>query len=165
MKKAGATLALVGGLIAVGITLSFYGSYVTVKDLTQVDGNIGDGESLEITIELDPIINEIGVYAVQTMDINKGDISIQILDPSGSQIISKTIEMESFQEQFDISDKGNFRLVIENSGDSTEVIGAIGHLPDSSGNLISITGFFLLVVGLLGIVGLGIYVVKNRKRS
>jgi len=165
MKKAGATLALVGGLIAVGITLSFYGSYVTVKDLTQVDGNIDNGESLETIAELDPTISEVGVYVIQIMNFNEGDISIQIFDPSGSQIIAKTIEAESFEEQFDIAIKGNFQLVIKNSGDSTDVVGAIGHLPDTTKFSIGITGFFLLVVGLLGIAGLGIYVVKNRKKT
>ena len=164
MQKASAMLALVGGLIALGIILSFYGSQVIIEDLAQVDGNIGNGESLETIAELDPTVSEVGVYAVQSRDFNEGDISIQIFDPFGSQIISKTVETESFEEQFDISAKGNFLLVIENSGDSTDVVGVIGHLPDTTKFSIGITGFFLLIVGLLGIAGLGIYVVKNRKR-
>jgi hypothetical protein len=165
MKKTGTILVLVGGLLTAGIILSFYGSQVITEDLVQVDGSISNGESLETVAELDPEINNVGVYVVQTMNFNQGDISVKIFDPSGSQIISKTVEIESFEEQFDISTKGDFRLIIENAGDSTEVIGVIGHLPDTAKFSIGVTGFYLLVVGLFGMVGLGIYVAKNRRKN
>lgn len=165
MKKTGTILVLVGGLVAVGMILSLYGSQVITEDLIQVDGNIGNGESIEAIVELDPAINDVGVYVVQTMNFNQGDISVQIFDPSGSQIISKTVEIESHEEQFDISSKGSFRLIIENAGDNTEIIGVIGHLPDTAKFSIGVIGFYLLLVGFFGMVGLGINVVINRRKN
>jgi len=151
--------------VTAGIILSFYGSQVITEDFIQVDGNIGNGESIEVITELDPAINDVGVYVVQTMNFNQGDISVKIFDPSGTQMISKTVEIESFEEQFDISSKGSFRLIIENAGDNTDVIGVIGHLPDTAKVAIGYTGFFLLVVGFFGMVVLGIYVVINRRKN
>ncbi len=165
MQKSAALLALVGGLIAVGIALSFYGSMIITEDLTQGVQNIGEGGSFEIRAELDPSISSEGVFVVQVMQFQEGSVSARITDPFGSQIVSKTIDSESYEEQFDVTSKGTFTLTVENSGEFTDVVGVIGHLPDTSKFSVGITGFYLLIVGLIGMGIVGIYVVKNRRRN
>lgn len=165
MQKAATMLAVVGGLIAAGIALSFYGSMIIVEDLTQSVDNIGEGETLEISVELDSETNDEGFYVVQTMQFKEGMISASVVDEFGSQIISKVIESESFQEQFEISSSGTYTLIIENSGEHSDVVGAIGHIPDSVKVSIGITGSYLLIVGLIGMGVVGIYAVKNRRRD
>ena len=165
MQKAATMLAVVGGLIAAGIALSFFGSMIIVEDLTQDVGNIGEGSTLEISTELDPKINDEGFYVVQTMQFSEGMISARVIDPFGSQMISKIIETESYQEQFEISAEGTYTLIIENSGEHSDVVGAIGHVPDSTKVSIGITGSYLLIAGLIGMGVVGIYLVKNRRRN
>ena len=165
MQKSATLLALVGGLIAVGIALSFYGSMIITEDLVQGVENIGEGGSFEITAELDPSISTEGVFVVQVMQFQENVVSARITDPFGSQIITKTIDSESYEEQFDITTKGAFTLIVENSGEFTDVVGVIGHLPDTAKFSVGITGFYLLIIGLIGMGVVGIYVVKNRRRS
>ena len=165
MQKAATMLAIVGGLIAAGIALSFYGSMIIVEDLTQSVDNIGEGSTLEISSELDPEVNDEGFYVVQTMKFQEGMISARVVDPFGSQIVSKVIDSESYQEQFEITSSGTFTLIIENSGEFSDVVGAIGHVPDSTKVSVGITGTFLLIIGLVGMGVVGIYAVKNRRRD
>lgn len=165
MQKSATMLAVVGGLIAAGIALSFYGSMIITEDLSQAVENIGEGTIIEITAELDPVVNNEGVYVVQTMEFREGMISVRVVDPFGSEIISKIVETESLEEQFEITTSGTFTLIIENAGEHTDVVGVIGHVPDTAKFSIGITGFYLLVVGLIGMGVVGIYVVKNRRRT
>ncbi|KAF6242011.1 hypothetical protein C6988_10500, partial [Nitrosopumilus sp. b1] len=99
MQKSATMLAVVGGLIAAGITLSFYGSMIITEDLTQAVENIGEGGTMEISADLDPSINNEGVYVIQVMEFSEGMVSVSIVDPLGSQIISKSVEVESLEEQ------------------------------------------------------------------
>ena len=91
-------------------------------------------------------------------------ISARVVDPFGSQIVSKVIDSESYQEQFEITSSGTFTLIIENSGEFSDVVGAIGHVPDAT-KVVRITGTFLLIIGLVGMGVVGIYAVKNRRRD
>ena len=102
---------------------------------------------------------------MQTMQFQEGMISARVVDPFGSQIVSKVIDSESYQEQFEITSSGTFTLIIENSGEFSDVVGAIGHVPDSTKVSIGITGTFLLIAGLIGMGVVGIYAVKNRRRN
>lgn len=165
MQKAATMLAVVGGLIAAGIALSFFGSMIIVEDLVQQTENIGGGSTLEITAELDPEINDEGFYVVQAMQFSEGMISARVIDPFGGQIISKTVESGSYQEQFEIKSGGTFTLIIENAGENSDIIGAIGHVPDSGKVSVGIAGSYLLIAGLIGMVVVGIYAVKNRRKS
>ena len=79
--------------------------------------------------------------------------------------MSLPIDRESFEERFEISSKGTYQLVVENSGlEELQVVGVIGHMPDKSTISVGITGFYLLIVGLIGIVGVGIYAIRKRNR-
>lgn len=165
MQKSATMLAVVGGLIAAGIALSFYGSMIITEDLTQAVENIGEGGTIEISADLDPSINNEGVYVVQVMEFSEGMVSVSIIDPLGSQIISKSVDVESLEEQFEITTAGTYSMIIENSGEYTDVVGVIGHVPDTAKFSVGISGFYLLVAGLIGMGVVGIFVIKNRKKN
>ena len=112
------------------------------------------------------MISESGVYVVQTTNFQENVINVKIFDPIGSQIISKTIESESFEDRFEILSSGEYRIIIENTGsEDTAIFLAIGHLPDTSKLSVGITGFYILVVGMIGIAGLVILTIKNRRKN
>jgi len=159
-------LLFVGGLIASGIILSFYGAQLTTQNLTVKEENLASMSSLEVIAELDPIIGETGVYGIILDSFEDGKISVSVLDPDGTLILSNTIEKESTEERFEIISKGSYKLIIENSGSiETQIVAGIGHMPDSLTISVGITGFYILIVGLIGIVGVGIYSVRNRKKT
>ena len=166
MQKSVVYLAVVGGLLATGIILSFYGAQLTVQDLTADEGIIQQGETLEIIAELDPSISETGVFVIQILDFNDYEITAKIFDPMGYEMISKSIEKNSIEERFEITSKGKYQLMVENSSpENIQITGVIGHMPDKGTLSVGITGFYILLVGLVGIVGVGIYVIRTKRKE
>jgi hypothetical protein len=166
MQKASIFLLVVGILIVVGIALSFYGSQIVTEGLETSETDLEAGSILEISAKLDPSISDKGVFVVQIMEFKSSTIDARLFDSYDSQIVSKTIEKESHEEQFDITAAGQYKLIIENKGiEKYHVIGVLGHLPDKSKFAVGLTGFYILLVGLVGIVGVGVYAIKNRKKS
>ncbi len=165
MQKPIVFLVIVGALLAAGVILSFYGAQLTTQDLTVKEENILSGDSLEISTELDPLKNSNGVFVIQILEDKENALTAKISDPLGFEILSLPIDRESLEEQFEISSKGTYQLVVENSGlEDLQIVVAIGHMPDKSTISVGITGFYLLIVGLIGIVGVGIYAIKKRNR-
>ncbi len=166
MERSGLFLLIVGVLIIVGMALSFYGSQIITEDLVTEQSDLISGEIFETFADLDPMISESGVYVVQTTNFQENVINVKIFDPIGNQIISKTIESESFEDRFEILSSGEYRIIIENTGsEDTAIFLAIGHLPDTSKLSVGITGFYILVVGMIGIAGLVILTIKNRRKN
>ena len=166
MERSGLFLLIVGVLIIVGMALSFYGSQIITEDLVTEQSDLISGEIFETFADLDPMISESGVYVVQTTNFQENVINVKIFDPIGSQIISKTVESESFEDRFKILSSGEYRIIIENTGsEDTAIFLAIGHLPDTSKLSVGITGFYILVVGMIGIAGLVILTIKNRRKN
>jgi len=166
MQKSIIFLFIVGALIPIGIALSYYSSQVIISNVVTNQANIIPGDSFELNAELSPSVTKIGLYFVQAMSFEENSIHAKIFDPFGNQIVSKTLESEKFEEQFDITTSGTYRLVVENSGvDETMIIGVISHMP--SGNIISLSyaALYILIVGMIGIIGLGIFVIKNRRKN
>jgi len=165
MQKAMVFMVIVGSIMAVGMAMSFYGSQIIIQDLVSEQDEVIPGNSLEITVELDSSVSKTGVYVVQTMNFKENSISAKIFDPFGTQIISKSIESDSFEDRFEISSKGKYQLVIENFGEGeTTIVGVLGHMPDKSKLSLGISGFYLLIVGLTGMAGVGIYAFKKRQK-
>lgn len=165
MQKPTLYLVIVGGLLATGVFLSFYGAQLSTQDLLVKEENVLPGESLEISAELDPSKSTTGVFVIQILEDKESSLTAKISDPLGFEILSLQIDRESFEERFEISDKGNYQLVVKNSGlEELQIVGAFGYMPDSSTISVGITGFYLLIVGLIGIVGVGIYAIRNRNR-
>jgi len=159
-------LLVVGSLIAAGIILSFYGSQLTTQNIIVKEENILPDSALEVSVELDPSVGETGVYAVLLENFEEDAISVSVFDPLGSQIISKIAEKESTEERFEITSGGKYILEIKNSGlEESKVFVGLGYMPDAVTLSIGIIGFYLLIAGLIGIVGIGIYSIRNRQKN
>ena len=159
-------LLLVGALIAAGIILSFYGSQLTTQNIIVKEENLLPDSAVEVSVELDPSVGETGVFAVLLENFEEGTISVSVFDPLGSQIISKIAEKESIEERFEITSGGKYKLEIQNSGlEESKVIVGLGYMPDAVTLSIGIIAFILLIVGLIGIVGIGIYSIRNRQKN
>ena len=165
MQKSGIFLVIVGGIVVLGIALSFYGSQMITEGFTQNTAKVAQGSSIDVESILDPAIEDTGVYVVQLMNFQQDAISVNLFDPLGTIIDSSNIEKESYEKQFEIQTQGNYRLSVENSGSETEIIIAIGHLPSSDKLVIGYTGFYILIVGLIGIVIMGIVTIKNKRKK
>ena len=159
-------LLIVGSLIGVGIILSFYGAQLATQNLTVKEENLGSDSSMEVMVELDPSIGETGVYGILLAKFEENVISVSVFDPLGAQILSKTVDKESTEERFKIGSSGSYKIVIENSGlEETKIVAGVGYMPDSNTLSVGIAGFYILVVGLIGIVGIGVYTIRNRRKE
>lgn len=166
MEKPLIFLLIVGVILGAGIALSFYGAQLTTQNLVVKDESIVPGSSVEVTVELDPEIIETGVYALLFDDFKENSISISVYDPLGSEIVSSIAEKESSEERFEIVSSGVYKLKVENIGnEETYIVTGLGYMPEAGTLSVGITGFYLVIVGLVGIVGVGFYAVKNRRKN
>lgn len=166
MEKSVVFLVIVGGLLATGIILSFYGAQLTTQNLIVNEGIVGLGESFEIQAELDPTKSETGVFVIQILDFTDNEITAKISDPLDYEILSKSFDKDSIEERFEIASKGTYKLIIENSSsEDIQIMAVIGYMPDKGTLSVGIIGFFILIVGLVGIVGVGIYVIRTKRKE
>ena len=166
MAKAGKFLVAVGILIGIGAALLFLGSQAITSDIIIQEGQIDGKQKIEIQAELDPAINSEGVFVVQTMEGVEVSLQVSILDPSKHKIKSSSILTNSFEDFFYITASGTHTLVIETMDDNpVNVVGGIGHVPDASAYSISLIGFAMLLIGMIGVIVIGIIMVKQKKRE
>jgi hypothetical protein len=159
-------LVIVGIMIAIGAMLLIYGSQTITGDLVIEEGKINSLTQLEIKAELDPEINTQGVYAVQTIEGKEYDISAIVLDPSNVKIRDVSINRNSFEDNFEIDDAGTYTLIISTSeSEEIPLVGGIGHVPDSTGVTISIAGFLVIVLGMIGVAVIGFMIIRQRKNK
>ena len=165
MQKSGVLFVIVGGIVGLGIILSFYGNQIIFEGLTKGDGQVKSGENLSIPAEFNNIQTQNGIYAIQVIDFKKG-ITAKIVDPFDKEIESQIINQEVFEGQFKIVESGTYKLVIENSDEKEiQVFGVIGPEPDAGKKSLGFISLYILVIGLVGMVIVTIYVIKNRKKS
>ena len=166
MQKPVVMMAVIGVLIAAGIVLSFYGSQVITEGLSQKEEMVMAGSSFEISSDIDMDTTRLGVFVVQVQNFKEGAIHAKVFDPLGAELVSTTVDRESFEKRFDVATSGTYRLLVENTGqDQTQIIAVIGPMPDPEKLSFGITGFYILILGLIGIVGVGIYAVRNRRKK
>ena len=159
-------LVIVGALIAIGAMLLIYGSQTITGDLVIEEGKISELVQLEIMAELDPNINTQGVYAVQTIEGKEYDISATVIDPSEIKIRDVSINRNSFEDNFEIDVAGTYTLIISTAEpEEIPLVGGIGHVPDSTGITISIAGFFIIIIGMIGVGGIGFMIIRQRKNK
>ncbi len=164
MQKIGTLFVIVGGIICAGVVLSFYGNQVIFEDLIKGEGQIKVGESLTIPVELDNKETQIGIYAIQIID-SKG-VRVKILDPLDIEIESQSINEDDFEGQFKIITSGTYKLVIENTNEKeVKIFGVIGPEPDAGKKSLGFISLYVLIIGLIGMVIVPIYAIKNRKKS
>ena len=160
-------LFVIGGfLIVFGIGLSVYGSQLIIENLATEEKRLGMGTSMELSKELDPSIDENGVYVLQIADFKEGSsLQISVYDPLDQIVVSKSIERNPFQDNFTISTAGTYKLLIENTGEREhEVTAVLGYLPEGQSLTISIFGFIVIIIGLIGLGAGIIYFIKSRGR-
>ena len=159
-------LVIVGIMIAIGAMLLIYGSQTITGDLVIEEGKINSLTQLQIKAELDPEINTQGVYAVQTIEGKEYAISASVIDPSEIKIRDVSINRNSFEDNFEIDEVGTYTLIIT-TAESEEIplVGGIGHLPDSTGVTISIAGFIVIILGMLGVAIIGFMIIRQRKNK
>ena len=159
-------LIIVGILIAIGAMLLIFGSQTITGDLVIEEGRINESTQLSITTELDPDVNTQGVYAIQTIEGKEYDISAIVLEPSDSKIRDVSVNRNSFEDNFDIDDAGTYTLVISTSEtEDVGLVGGIGHVPDSTGVTISIAGFVVIIIGMIGVMVIGFMIIRQRKKK
>ena len=165
MQKSGILFVIVGSIVGVGIILSFYGNQVIFEDLIKGEGQVKFGENLIIPVELDNTETQTGIYAVQIINFKEG-ITAKILDPFDKEIESQLIDEEVFEGRFNIAVSGIYKLVIENTDEKEiKIFGVIGPEPDAGKKSLGFISLYILIIGLIGIVGVAIYAIKNRKKS
>jgi len=165
VQRQGILFMIVSSIVGVGIILSFYGNQVIFEDLIKGEGQVKFGENLIIPVELDNTETQTGIYAIQIINFKEG-ITAKILDPSDREIESQSINEEVFEGRFNITMSGIYKLVIENTDEKeVKIFGVIGPEPDAGKkSLVSISPW-ILIIGLIGVVGVAIYAIKNRKKS
>ena len=166
MAKATKFLVIIGALIGIGAALLFAGSQAITSDIIIQEGQIDGINKVEIAADLDPEINSEGVFVVQTMEGSEVSLSIKILDPQDKEIITNSVVTNSFEDYFDITEPGIHTLVIDTTNEmAVNVVGGICHVPDASAYSISMIGFALLLIGMLGVVIVGIILIRQRKKT
>lgn len=166
MQKAGIILVVSGALIVVGLILLAAGNQIILEGVFQGNGKINSNQDLTISGEFDSEESTIGVFAVQVMEFKDKTVSAKILDPFDNQIVSKNVDEETIEEEFDITDTGSYKLVIQtDSNEDIQVFGAIGPLPDAGKKSLSFISAYILIIGMVGLVGAGIYRIKSKKKS
>ena len=159
-------LVVVGVLIAIGAMLLIIGSQTITGDLVIKEGKINNLTQLEISTELDPDINTQGVYAIQTIEGKEYDITAFVTDSSNDKIRDVSVNRNSFEDNFDVENSGTYTLIISTSEtEEIGVVGGIGHVPDSTGVTISIAGFFVIILGMVGIMAVGFMMIRQRKKQ
>ncbi len=166
MQKSGIMLVSSAALIAIGLLLLVLGNQIILEGISQEDGKVSSSQSLTVSVDFDSQKTEMGIFAVQIMEFKDNTFSAKVLDPFDSEIIAQTINEETTEKEFDVLETGTYRLIIEStSNEEPMVFAAIGPLPDTNKQLLGFISLVVLVIGMIGLVAVGIYGVKNRRKS
>ena len=166
MQKSGIMLVSSAALIVIGLILGVLGNQIILEGISQGTGKVSSSQTLSISVEFDSEETAIGVFAVQIMEFKDNIFSAKVLDPFDNEIISQTINEETIEKEFDVLETGTYKLIIESiSNEEPIVFAAIGPLPDAGKKSLGFISIIILVSGMVGLVVVGIYGVKNRIRS
>ncbi|MBI1662292.1 MAG: hypothetical protein IS860_02120 [Nitrosopumilus sp.] len=166
MQKAGIILVVSGALIVIGLILLAVGNQVILEGVFQGNGKISSSQDLIISGDFNSDELSIGIFAVQVMEFKENTVLAKVLDPFDNEIASKNVDEETIEEEFDIVDAGEYKLIIQTeSSEEIQVFGAIGPLPDAGKKSLSFISAYILIIGMVGLIGSGIYRIKSRKKS
>ena len=165
MKKSYLILFIGGGLVAVGMILSYTGAsmisgQVTFKE-TIVNGTI------PATVEkvLDPAINSKGVFVLRVENSERSNLVATIFGPSGEQVVSKKIDDLKTEEYFDVNSKGVYTLEVRNGGNQVPLLFGLSHMPDRFVVLLNTLGQYMILSGFVVAVIAIVYAIKTRTKS
>ncbi len=163
MAKPRTILIVSGMLVIIGIGISFYQSQMEMDSINSQQQSLATKASMAVIKNLDPSKNKNGVYAVQISDFKNGDnVKVDIVDPTGTVVTASSIVKSPFQENFTISQSGNYTLQIQNTGQNeTQILGIIGYYPQGV-TVLDVLGVIVLIVGLGGLAVGMMYLIKRR---
>ena len=172
MLSAAAMLAIVGGLVAAGLALSFYGSSIIADGLEQGAGSVGGaagGAPVSVSAELggeEGGGGQRGVFVVQVMDPDAGaGVTARVSGPAGEELAFERVREDSHEGYFDVGGAGAYTLRVDGDGaGATEVLAVIGAVPGTEKFAVGFTGFYLTVAGLIGMGAVGVIAVRARSR-
>ena len=98
-------------------------------------------------------------------DFKGGIVTASIIDPFNTTIESEDVNQEVFEGLFEVTTSGNYKLLIENNGETENVFGVIGPEPDEGKRSLSNISMYILVIGLIGMAGMAVYLFINRRKS
>lgn len=166
MEKSGLILVISGALIVIGLILLSLVNQIVLEGVSQGNGFVNATQHLTIQGGFNTQETSVGVYAIQLMSFKENAFFARILDPDNNEIIYETISEETVENQFDITESGDYKLIIESVGnEESQVFGAVGPLPDAGKKSLGFISIYVLIVGMIGLIGAGIYEVKNRRKS
>ena len=165
MVKPKPIIIVSGLLVLIGIAITAYQAQTTAENLSNQQQTLAVGGQMVVTKDMDPAQNEDGVYSLQVTDFTSSDnVKANVVDPAGSTIITKTITKSPMQESFKVSSPGTYKLQIENQGQrEIQVLGIIGYYPKGI-ELIDVSGFIILVIGLSGLAIGMMFLIRNRTK-
>jgi len=153
-------------LIAIGLLLLVLGNQIILEGISQGDGKVSSSQSLTVSVDFDSQETSTGIFAVQIMEFKDNIFSVKVLDPLESEIIFQTINEETIEKEFDVLETGTYKLIIESTSNKEPMIfAAIGPLPDANKQLLGSISIIILVIGMIGLVVVGIYGIKYRRKS
>jgi len=166
VQKSGIMLVSSAALIIIGLILGVLGNQIILEGISQGTGKVSSSQTLSISVEFDSEETAIGVFAVQIMEFKDNIFSAKVLDPFDNEIISQTINEETIEKEFDVLETGTYILIIESTSNEEPIVfAAIGPLPDAGKKSLGFISMIILVSGMVGLVVVGIYGIKNRRRS
>jgi len=166
MQKSRIMLISSATLIVIGLILSVVGEQIILGGFSQGTEKVSSSQTLSISVEFDSQETLVGIFAVQIMEFKDNTFSAKVLDPFDNEIISQSIFKETTENKFDIFETGTYKLIIEsNSNEEPIVFATIGLFPDASKLSLRPISMIILVIGMVGLVIVGIYGIKNRRRS
>jgi len=153
-------------LIAIGMLLLVLGNQIILEGISQGDGKVSSSQSLTVSADFDSQETSVGIFAVQIMEFKGNTFSVQVLDPFESEIIFQTINAETIEKEFDVLETGTYKLIIESTSNEEPIVfAAIGPFPDTNKQLLGSISIIILVIGMIGLVVVGIYGIKYRRKS
>ena len=166
MQKSGIILVTSGVLIVVGLVLVVLGNQIILEGVNQENEGVNKSQNLLVSNNFNPQDTPTAVFAVQIIDFKENIFTVKIIDPNGNEIISEMINEDSFEKKFDTTYSGDYQLIVESTSNETiQVFGAMGPVPDSGKRTLGFISIYILIVGMVGLVLVGIYSIKNRRKS
>ena len=146
-------LVISGTLIVIGLIMLVIGNQIVLEGVSQGNGTVSLSQALTISVDFDKEETSRGVFAVQVMEFKENTVLAKVLDPFDNEIASKNVGEETIEEEFDIVDTGEYKLIIQTeSNEEIQVFGAIGPLPDAGKKSLSFISVYVLVIGMVGLV-------------
>lgn len=134
--------------------------------ITSQQQNLSTGVTMTVIKNLEPGKSKNGVYSIQISDFKEADnVKANIVDPTGSIVTTRSIANGAFQENFTITQSGNYTLQIQNTGQNDlQILGIIGYYPQGA-TILDVLGIIVLMVGLSGLAVGMIYLIKRRGKT